>query len=65
MTKFDQKDQMVWGIQQNAGRDINNTIFPKAAWTPPLMLPPRAQSFVGREEDLAWLLQQLTACWLL
>ena len=23
------------------------------------MLPPRAQSFVGRDEDLAWLLQQL------
>ncbi|MBV9689015.1 MAG: tetratricopeptide repeat protein, partial [Ktedonobacteraceae bacterium] len=28
-------------------------------WKPPLMLPPRAQSFVGREEDLYWLLQQL------
>src|SRR6266700_4180395 len=28
-------------------------------WTPPLMLPPRAQSFVGRDEDLSWLLQQL------
>ncbi|GHO77149.1 hypothetical protein KSD_49200 [Ktedonobacter sp. SOSP1-85] len=28
-------------------------------WTPPLMLPPRAPSFVGREENLSWLLQQL------
>jgi len=30
-------------------------------WEPPLMLPPCAQSFVGREEDLAWLLQRLIA----
>src|SRR5260370_2702622 len=30
-------------------------------WTPPLMLPPRAQPFVGREEDIAWLLQRLMA----
>jgi tetratricopeptide (TPR) repeat protein len=28
-------------------------------WTPPVMLLLRAQSFVGREEDLAWLLEQL------
>ncbi len=28
-------------------------------WVPPLMLPPRAQSFVGREEEIDWLLQQL------
>jgi tetratricopeptide (TPR) repeat protein len=59
MTQFDQKDQVVSGDQQNAGHDINNNIFPKALWAPPVMLPPRAQSFVGREEDLAWLLQQL------
>jgi hypothetical protein len=57
MTQFDQTGQIVVGIQQNADH-ITNT-FPKVAWTPPLMLPPRAQSFVGREEDLAWLLEQL------
>jgi hypothetical protein len=28
-------------------------------WTPPVMLPLRAQTFIGREEDLAWLLEQL------
>jgi tetratricopeptide (TPR) repeat protein len=59
MTQFDQRDQTIGGLQQNAGRDINN-IFPKPGWMPPLMLPPRAQSFVGREEELAWLLEQLT-----
>jgi hypothetical protein len=59
MTQFHQENQVVQGIQQNAGGDINNNIFSKAPWTPPLMLPPHAQSFVGREEDLAWLLQQL------
>ena len=58
MTQFDQKGQFIVGIQQNAGGGINN-IFSKAPWTPPVMLPPRAQSFVGRDEDLAWLLQQL------
>jgi hypothetical protein len=34
-------------------------VHPPKPWTPPLMLPPRAQSFVGRDEDLAWLLRQL------
>lgn len=60
MTQFNQEGQTVWGSQQNAGRDINN-IFPRLSWTPPVMLPPRAQSFVGREDDVAWLLQQLTS----
>jgi hypothetical protein len=59
VTEFDQKGQIVQRDQYNAGGNI--TIHsPKAAWTPPLMLPPRAQSFVGRDKDLAWLLQQLT-----
>ncbi len=58
MTQFDQKGQEVRGRQQNAGRDIINNIFPVVPWKPPVMLPPRAQSFVGREEDIAWLLEQ-------
>jgi hypothetical protein len=33
---------------------------PPKPWTPPVMLPLRAQPFVGREEDLTWLLQQLS-----
>ncbi|BCL82285.1 tetratricopeptide repeat protein [Ktedonobacteria bacterium brp13] len=32
---------------------------PSTPWIPPQMLPLRAQSFVGREEDLAWLLQHM------
>jgi tetratricopeptide (TPR) repeat protein len=59
MTQFDQKGQMVWGNQQNAGHDIINT-YPEAPWIPPMMSSLlRALSFVGREEDLAWLLEQL------
>jgi hypothetical protein len=59
MTQFDQSGQTVWELQQNAGRDIINNLSPREAWKPPLMLPPRAQSFVGREEDLAWVLPHL------
>ncbi len=32
---------------------------PSEPWKPPVMLPLRAQEFVGRDEDLAWLLEQL------
>jgi tetratricopeptide (TPR) repeat protein len=59
MTQFDQSWQTVWGSQQNAGGDIINNLSPREAWKPPLMLPPRAPSFVGREEDLAWVLHHL------
>jgi tetratricopeptide (TPR) repeat protein len=61
MTQFQQEHQAVWGIQQNAGHDIINNTFPKATWQRPVMLPPRSQSFVGREEDLSWLLEHLTS----
>ncbi len=36
----------------------NYMVLPQP-WIPPLMLPPRTQSFVGRDEDLVWLLKQL------
>jgi hypothetical protein len=42
-----------------AGNQYLSSAAPPKRWTPPLMLPPRAQPFVGREEDLAWLHQQL------
>lgn len=58
--QFHQELQQVFGSQQNAGRDIINNV-PKETYTPPIMLPPRAQSFVGREEDLLWLLQKFTS----
>lgn len=59
MTQFDQSGQNVWGTQQNAGRDIINKSIVKEPWIPPQMVPSRAQLFVGREEDLTWLAQQL------
>ena len=33
---------------------------PPMPWVPRVMLSPRAQSFVGREEDLSWLNERLT-----
>ncbi|GCF11224.1 tetratricopeptide repeat protein [Dictyobacter arantiisoli] len=41
------------------GQHQHHHYAPAKAWTPPMMLPPRAQFFVGREDDLAWLLDQL------
>jgi hypothetical protein len=55
MSEFDQKGQVVWGNQQNAGRDIINQ---KAPWKPYFTLLPPVQPFIGRDEDLAWLLRQ-------
>jgi tetratricopeptide (TPR) repeat protein len=61
-------DQMKNSAVSNTGTANNYNIagnqylqyaaLPKI-WEPPLMLPPRAQLFVGREKDIAWLLQQL------
>ena len=53
----------------NSGVAINNNFqggyyhvaAPSQPWTPPLLLPPRAQSFVGRDEDITWLLEHLTS----
>src|SRR5689334_22095087 len=59
MQPFNQQHQNVWGIQQNAARDIINNIYPPDPWTPPFRLPPVASSFVGREIELTWLQQQL------
>lgn len=55
MPEFDQKRQVVLGIQQNAGRDIINL---KAPWKPRFTLLSHVQPFIGRDEDLVWLLQQ-------
>ncbi len=64
-----QNDQVKNSAVSNSGTAINYNIqgdqhvyHPATlkTWTPPLMRPPCAQPFVGRDKDLAWLFQQLT-----
>src|SRR5947209_13922697 len=60
-------EQVIHSAFSNTGNATTYNIYgdqhlhqaPGKPWVSPLMLPPRAQLFVGREEEIDWLLQQL------